>query len=42
MHRPEIVVERYAWDDTLAAFTSTTVGCYRHNSTGWSRIASCN
>lgn len=42
MHRPEIIVERYSWDETLTGFSSLVVGCFRHNATGWSRIASCS
>ncbi|HEX6164568.1 MAG TPA: metallophosphoesterase [Vicinamibacterales bacterium] len=35
MHRPEIDISRYSWDDATASFTSSQVGSYRHTPDGW-------
>lgn len=35
MHRPEIDLSRYTWDDATASFTSSPVGRYVHTDQGW-------
>jgi len=35
MHRPEIELSRHLWDDATAGFTSSPVGHYRHDDSGW-------
>jgi 3',5'-cyclic AMP phosphodiesterase CpdA len=36
LHRPEIGLWRYSWDEASASFTSSLVGRYRHTTTrGW-------
>lgn len=35
MHRPEIDIARYSWDETTASFTASPIGSYRHTNEGW-------
>lgn len=35
LQRPEIELRRYSWDPSAASFTSTMVGRYRHDASGW-------
>jgi len=35
MHRPEIEISRYSWNDATAGFTSSPVGRYLHTDQGW-------
>ena len=35
MHRPEMDISRYTWNESEARFTGETIGTYRHSDQGW-------
>ena len=35
MHRPDIDIARYSWNEAAATFTAEQIGSYRHTDTGW-------
>jgi 3',5'-cyclic AMP phosphodiesterase CpdA len=37
LQRPEITLERYAWDETAAHFTTVAANVYKHSDKGWTK-----
>ena len=40
MHRPDVELTRYTWDESGGRFVASTAGAYRHTQKGWSASAS--
>ena len=38
LQRPQIIVERHAWDEAAGGFVAATTGKYRHGDRGWTSV----
>src|SRR5262249_6812770 len=39
LHRPNVIVERFMWNEGRGGFTPSWIGEFRHSTGGWNQIA---